>query len=70
MTKQEAYEAFQRADDIWQIALEFKWGVRAGDMRYTDEARGEEGSDLRKAYDDRAAAQAAWNAACDAERAA
>jgi hypothetical protein len=63
MTKQEAYEAFQRADDIWQIALESVWGVNASFIRRTSYAQGEEGSDLRKAFDAREEAHNAWLAA-------
>lgn len=62
MTRQEAQEAFQHADDIWQIALEFEFGVAASDMRYTEAGRGKPGTKLREAYDARAAASQAWHA--------
>lgn len=55
-------QQFQYADDIWQIALEFEFGVSASDKRYAPEGRGNPGSDLRKAYDAREAARAAWEA--------
>jgi hypothetical protein len=53
---------FQYADDIWQIALEFEFGVSASDKRYTMEGRGEPGSPLRKAWEAREAARSAWDA--------
>lgn len=63
MTLQEAENAFQLADDIWQIALEYEFGVRASNMRYTDQGRGAEGSKLRAAYDARVKAHDDWQAA-------
>lgn len=66
MTKQDAYETFQMADDIWQIALEFEFGVNASDRRYTIEGRGVDGSKLRAAYDARMAAMRAYEAERDA----
>ena len=33
--KQEAYQAWTAADDLWQAALEKAFGGNAGDMRYT-----------------------------------
>lgn len=60
--------AFEVADDIWQIALEFEFGINAADMRYRLEGRGAEGSKLRAAYDARMAAMRAYEAAREAAR--
>ena len=53
-----AHRAATRADHEWQDELTRQFGRRAGDIRYTAEARGEEGSTLRLLYDD-------WRAAID-----
>ena len=53
-----ARRAAARADNLWQDELTKQFGNRAGDVRYTTEAQGEEGSALRLLYDD-------WRAAND-----
>lgn len=55
--------AFQRADDFWQHELEASFGKRAGDVRYTAEGKGEEGSSLRFAHDHRDRLRVAWEQA-------
>ena len=58
------YEAFQRADDEWQRQLVAAWGEGyAAEARYKPSGRGQEGTPLRRAYDDREAARLAWEAA-------
>lgn len=58
------YEAFQRADDEWQPQLVAAWGGRyAAEARYKPSGRGQEGTPLRLAYDEREAARLAWEAA-------
>jgi hypothetical protein len=59
-TKHDAYAAFVLADDIWQIALECRFGVAASDVRYIPAGKGEPGSDLRKAYEARESARIEW----------
>lgn len=58
-----ASNALQLADDEWQRQLEAAFGRHAGDARYDDRGRGEPGTPLRRAYDEREAARLAWEAA-------
>lgn len=58
-----AQAAFGRADDFFSRELEARFGKRAGDMRYTAEGRGEEGSTLRFAHDQRERLRVAWEQA-------
>lgn len=55
-----AAQAFRLADDEWKRQLEEVFGRAAGDARYDERGRGEEGTPLRRAYDDRDAARIAW----------
>lgn len=57
-----ARNALQLADDEWQRQIEAAFGRSAGDARYDDRGRGEPGTPLRRAYDDRAVARLAWEA--------
>lgn len=57
-----AAAALQLADDEWQRQLEATFGRHAGDARYDERGRGEPGTPLRRAYDDREAARLAWEA--------
>jgi hypothetical protein len=65
----EAYNAFYSADYAWGAALSELYGNRAGDVRYTKEAMGDEGSYLRDLYNARMEANTAWLAAIDNARA-
>jgi len=58
-----AAAALQLADDEWQRQLEATFGRAAGDARYDERGRGEPGTPLRRAYDDREVARLAWEAA-------
>jgi hypothetical protein len=58
----ELHRAAQATDDAWQEALQAAFGKRAGDVRYTKAGQGEPGSELRRLYDARTAAQEAWHA--------
>lgn len=52
LTFAEAVGAVGRADDEWMEAIRAAFpGKRAGDVRYTDAANGEPGSELRRRYD-------------------
>ena len=66
MTAFEAFDNLQEADDIWQIELEFVFGVCASDMRYQPEGRGEPGTKLNAAWKAREAALRAYHAAVTA----
>lgn len=57
-----AAQALQLADDEWQRQLEATFGRHAWDARYDERGRGEPGTALRRSYDDREAARAAWEA--------
>ncbi len=57
-----AAQALQLADNEWQHQLEAAFGIAAGDARYEDRGRGEEGTPLRRAHDDRKVARQAWDA--------
>lgn len=68
-----ANAAFGRADRFFSRELEARFGKRAGDVRYTPEGMGEEGSTLRFAHDQRERLRVVWEqakedyrAACDA----
>jgi hypothetical protein len=39
------------ADDAWQAELVRLFGKQAGDKRYTNEGKGEPGSELRRLHD-------------------
>ncbi len=54
--------ALELADNEWQRQLEATFGRAAGDARYDERERGEAGTPLRRAYDDREAARRAWEA--------
>jgi hypothetical protein len=41
----------RRADDAWQAELVRQFGKKAGDIRYTEEGKGVEGSELRRLYE-------------------
>jgi hypothetical protein len=58
-----ALNALQLADNEWQRQLELVFGSAAGDARYDERGRGEAGTPLRRAYDDREAARQASEAA-------
>lgn len=53
-------KAFQDADDAWGSELRRSFGKKAGDVRYTAQGKGAEGSDLRRLHDAREAARGAW----------
>lgn len=50
------------ADNAWQAELVKRFGKRAGDVRYTKEGKGEEGSNLRRAYENWSECNAALSA--------
>ena len=54
--------ALQSADDAWQDQLVTAFGSQAGDARYDERGRGEEGTPLRAAYEAREAARIKWEA--------
>ncbi len=58
-----AAAALQLADDEWQRQLEATFGSAAGDARYDERGRGEPGTPLRRAHNDREVARLAWEAA-------
>lgn len=62
--------AFEIADHAWGRELVALFGRAAGNVRYTKQGRGEEGSQLRQLYTERTEAQRAWDAARDAGRVA
>jgi hypothetical protein len=45
------YKDACKADDAWSAELVKLYGKRAGDMRYTKEGKGSEGSELRRLHD-------------------
>ena len=57
-----AAQTFNRADLIWHDALVDVFGKAAGDARYTDAGKGDAGTALRAAYDNRTAARVEWEA--------
>ena len=58
-----AYLHFQTADSRWHAELVRIYGRRnASQVRYTKQARGEVGSNLRVLYDNREAAREMWEA--------
>lgn len=64
----DAYAAFESADNAWtQERIRVTGIKRDGDTRFTPEGRGEPGSTLRRLYDARSAAQAAWHAAINGQ---
>lgn len=56
----DAYNEAIAADDHWSKLLKKQFGKAAGDVRYTKEGRGEEGSELRAAYEARTKASCRW----------
>ena len=54
----EAYNKFKLADAVWQNCLEYTFGKRAGDMRYTIE--GKTHPDCAVAYKQFVQARDAW----------
>lgn len=64
----EAHKNFARADAAWSHELHRLFDRRAGDVRYTDAGKGDDGSELRRLHDARMAAQQAWYDAMDAAR--
>lgn len=67
---QEAFAAFAHADLVWDDELRRLYGDHACNIRYLPAGKGRPGSHLRHLFDDRAKAQAAWNAARQVEEAA
>jgi hypothetical protein len=63
MTKAELYKLAIEADDEWSGLLRFHFGKRAGDIRYTAQGKGAEGTELRAAHDEFQRATAAWREA-------
>ena len=55
-----ALAALNDADDNWNNALIARFGRRACEARYGAEGKGEPGTVLRRTYDKRAEAMAAW----------
>jgi hypothetical protein len=55
-------KSFQDADDAWGAMLRRVFGKRSAEARYTSLGKGEEGSELRRLYEARTAAQSAWHA--------
>lgn len=62
-TKEQANMAFHEADNAWWNLLVGLYGDDAGTLRYTGLARGDEGSNLRVAFDARSKAHNDWLAA-------
>lgn len=60
-----ALQTYSKAEALWDAALEAKYGDDAGDARYDERGKGEEGSALRKLYDAYMAANNAWHALRD-----
>ena len=59
MTLFETYRAALAADDAYGAELRRVFGLRAGDVRYTKQGNGEQGSTLRALYAAKIAADAA-----------
>lgn len=57
-----ALKPFQDADDAWGDELRRVFGKRSAEARYTSLGIGAEGSNLRRLYEARQAARAAWHA--------
>jgi len=53
------YRAAVQADEAWSAELHRLFGKRAGDVRYTRQSEGEPGSELRRLYEDKLAADIA-----------
>jgi hypothetical protein len=68
--KMKAAADFAASDAAWweQLVMHFGDEATAQHFRYTSLARGDEGSDLRIAYDCRAKAHDAWIETCNAAR--
>jgi len=64
----ELYDAAVASDEAWANAYKAICPARTwpGDFRYTDAAKGEPGSELRRLYDERCKAFSAWNDAASA----
>jgi hypothetical protein len=54
------YRAALAADDVWGTALQKVFGAGAGDARYRKIGEGEEGSELRRLYEAKLAADRAF----------
>ena len=65
--KMKAAADFAASDAAWWEALVMQFGSEANaqHFRYSRLARGDEGTELRTAYDCRAKAHNAWLAACN-----
>jgi hypothetical protein len=57
----ELHRKAQAADHAWSEALQAEFGKHAGDVRYTKAGQGDPGSELRRLYEARMAAQKAWH---------
>jgi hypothetical protein len=58
------FDAAMSADDAWSVELRRLFGKRAGDVRYTSQGSGAEGSVLRAVHDARQAAAHAYRVSC------
>jgi hypothetical protein len=58
----DALHAFQAADDAWSDQLQREFGKNAGDARYTERGKGDEGSTLSRLHNAREEARVAWYA--------
>lgn len=58
--KLEACAAFNNADYEWHEALIEAFGREGGQARYEERGKGEDGSDLRAAYEARESARLKW----------
>lgn len=56
------HSAALNTDSAWQAELARQFGKAAGDVRYTERGKGDEGSQLRELHDARMKAQAEWHA--------
>lgn len=56
---------FQQADDAWSAELHRVFGNDAGQARYEPRGTGEPGTELRRLYEARTAARAAWHRSAD-----
>jgi hypothetical protein len=63
-THEQLYNEALAADKAWQTELEKLFGKHAGDVRYTSQGKGAEGSELRRLHDTWTERNAALGAYC------
>lgn len=63
--EREAFRELSQADDAWSAELTRQFGKAAGDVRYTAQGMGDEGSPLRALHDHRQVCLGYWEAALD-----